>query len=74
MPVFARVILFCFGYVRVKVVGSPAPHSKAPVWVVAPHSSMFDPFVLLLVQRFSVVSRLENNKGIGKSAFLRERV
>lgn len=54
---------FCWGFQNVKVTGKIATPAEAPVLVVAPHSTLFDPMVLFYC--FSVpsaISRAENNK------------
>ena len=56
-----RLLLFFFGFHKIKVQGKRASAKEAPIVVVAPHSSMFDTFALFVSDPIpSGVSRIEN--------------
>lgn len=52
--------LFLLGFLRIRVRGQRATRLQAPVLVAAPHSTFFDPIVLLPCDLPKVVSRAEN--------------
>ncbi|XP_026150608.1 lysophospholipid acyltransferase LPCAT4 [Mastacembelus armatus] len=56
----SRAVFFSLGFVWVKVKGHKVDLKKAPVLVVAPHSSFLDMLVLCPAQLATVVSRSEN--------------
>ncbi|ELK05584.1 lysophospholipid acyltransferase LPCAT4 isoform X1 [Pteropus alecto] len=56
----SRVLFFLLGFLRIRVRGQRASRLQAPVLVAAPHSTFFDPIVLLPCDLPKVVSRAEN--------------
>ena len=54
------LIYWSMGF-RVKIVGERAPRNKAPILIVAPHTSFLDISVVMLCQA-SPVARIENMK------------
>ncbi|XP_004380639.1 lysophospholipid acyltransferase LPCAT4 [Trichechus manatus latirostris] len=55
-----RLLFFLLGFLRIRVRGQRASRLQAPVLVAAPHSTFFDPIVLLPCDLPKVVSRAEN--------------
>lgn len=56
----SRLLFFLLGFLRIRVRGQRASRLQAPVLVAAPHSTFFDPIVLLPCDLPKVVSRAEN--------------
>ncbi|XP_008514555.1 lysophospholipid acyltransferase LPCAT4 [Equus przewalskii] len=56
----SRLLFFLLGFLRIRVRGQRASCLQAPVLVAAPHSTFFDPIVLLPCDLPKVVSRAEN--------------
>uniref|UniRef100_A0A8D1FPA3 Lysophosphatidylcholine acyltransferase 4 n=1 Tax=Sus scrofa TaxID=9823 RepID=A0A8D1FPA3_PIG len=56
----SRLLFFLLGFLRIRVRGQRATRLQAPVLVAAPHSTFFDPIVLLPCDLPKVVSRAEN--------------
>uniref|UniRef100_A0A5F8HEA7 Lysophosphatidylcholine acyltransferase 4 n=1 Tax=Monodelphis domestica TaxID=13616 RepID=A0A5F8HEA7_MONDO len=56
----SRLLFFLLGFLRIRVRGHRASCLEAPVLVAAPHSTFFDPIVLLPCDLPKVVSRAEN--------------
>ncbi|KAK7796658.1 hypothetical protein U0070_004464 [Myodes glareolus] len=56
----SRLLFFLLGFLRIRVRGQRASRLEAPVLVAAPHSTFFDPIVLLPCDLPKVVSRAEN--------------
>ncbi|KAM7156269.1 lysophospholipid acyltransferase LPCAT4 isoform 1-T1 [Molossus nigricans] len=56
----SRLLFFLLGFLRIRVRGQQASRLQAPVLVAAPHSTFFDPIVLLPCDLPKVVSRAEN--------------
>ncbi|XP_029423220.1 lysophospholipid acyltransferase LPCAT4 isoform X3 [Nannospalax galili] len=56
----SRLLFFLLGFLRIRVRGQRASCLEAPVLVAAPHSTFFDPIVLLPCDLPKVVSRAEN--------------
>ncbi|XP_028933134.1 lysophospholipid acyltransferase LPCAT4 [Ornithorhynchus anatinus] len=56
----SRLLFFLLGFLRIRVRGRRASRLQAPVLVAAPHSTFFDPIVLLPCDLPKVVSRAEN--------------
>ncbi|XP_074838578.1 lysophospholipid acyltransferase LPCAT4 [Carettochelys insculpta] len=56
----SRLMFFLLGFMRIRVRGQQASRLDAPILVAAPHSTFFDPIVLLLCDIPTVVSRTEN--------------
>lgn len=52
--------MFCMGFHYVKVKGRPATPEEARIFVVAPHTTYFDAFVVFMTGLPSCVSRQEN--------------
>lgn len=48
------------GFQWINIVGEPAPPNVAPVMVAAPHSSLFDMFLVSLNYIPSFIARVEN--------------
>ncbi|XP_078067034.1 lysophosphatidylcholine acyltransferase 2 [Mustelus asterias] len=55
-----RAFFFCVGFIQIKVKGTKAEATEAPILVVAPHSTYFDAVVNIVAEIPSVVSRIEN--------------
>uniref|UniRef100_A0A8C5QSE7 Lysophosphatidylcholine acyltransferase 4 n=1 Tax=Leptobrachium leishanense TaxID=445787 RepID=A0A8C5QSE7_9ANUR len=58
----SRTMFFMCGFHWITIRGRRAPSSEAPLLVVAPHSTFFDPIVTVVCDLPSVVSRVENLK------------
>ncbi|KAG8455549.1 hypothetical protein GDO86_001665 [Hymenochirus boettgeri] len=56
----SRTMFFMCGFHWISIRGRRAPSSEAPILVVAPHSTFFDPIVTVVCDLPSVVSRVEN--------------
>ncbi|KAG8140734.1 hypothetical protein E2320_003405 [Naja naja] len=56
----SRVMFFLLGFMRIRVRGQRASRLEAPILVAAPHSTFFDPIILLPCDLPKVVSRTEN--------------
>ncbi|XP_053121211.1 lysophospholipid acyltransferase LPCAT4 [Hemicordylus capensis] len=56
----SRLMFFLLGFMRIRVRGQRASRLEAPVLVAAPHSTFFDPIILLPCDLPKVVSRTEN--------------
>ncbi|NP_001153513.1 lysophospholipid acyltransferase LPCAT4 [Xenopus laevis] len=56
----SRTMFFMCGFHWITIRGRRAPASEAPILVVAPHSTFFDPIVTVVCDLPSVVSRVEN--------------
>ncbi|MEE6525275.1 hypothetical protein FKM82_025168 [Ascaphus truei] len=56
----SRTMFFMCGFHWITIRGRRAPSSEAPLLVVAPHSTFFDPIVTVVCDLPSVVSRIEN--------------
>ncbi|XP_060636109.2 lysophospholipid acyltransferase LPCAT4 isoform X1 [Anolis sagrei] len=56
----SRLMFFLLGFMRIRVRGQMASRLEAPVLVAAPHSTFFDPIILLPCDLPKVVSRTEN--------------
>ncbi len=59
-PYIARWFLLGFGFNWITVSGAPAPSTEAPIFVVAPHTSMLDVFVLMIFGVPTFVARGES--------------
>ncbi|XP_064399042.1 lysophosphatidylcholine acyltransferase 2-like isoform X2 [Halichondria panicea] len=59
-PFIARWFLLGFGFNWISVSGAPAPSTEAPIFVVAPHTSMLDVFVLMIFGVPTFVARGES--------------
>ncbi|XP_062994554.1 lysophospholipid acyltransferase LPCAT4 isoform X2 [Elgaria multicarinata webbii] len=53
-------MFFLLGFMRIRVRGQRASRLEAPILVAAPHSTFFDPIILLPCDLPKVVSRTEN--------------
>lgn len=53
-------MFFLLGFMRIRVRGQRASRLQAPILVAAPHSTFFDPIILLPCDLPKVVSRTEN--------------
>ncbi|XP_077169726.1 lysophospholipid acyltransferase LPCAT4 isoform X2 [Paroedura picta] len=53
-------MFFLLGFLRIRVRGQMASRLEAPILVAAPHSTFFDPIILLPCDLPKVVSRTEN--------------
>ncbi|XP_078500941.1 lysophospholipid acyltransferase LPCAT4 [Lissotriton helveticus] len=58
----SRMLYFVSGFHWIRIKGRQATCVEAPILVVAPHTSFFDPVVLVPCNLPSVVSRVENLK------------
>ncbi|KAF7235633.1 Lysophospholipid acyltransferase LPCAT4 [Varanus komodoensis] len=58
--VLSRLMFFLLGFMRIRVRGQRASRLEAPILVAAPHSTFFDPIILLPCDLPKVVSRTEN--------------
>ncbi|KAM4708543.1 lysophospholipid acyltransferase LPCAT4 [Discoglossus pictus] len=58
--ILSRTMFFMCGFHWITIRGRRAPSSEAPLLVVAPHSTFFDPIVTVVCDLPSVVSRVEN--------------
>jgi lysophosphatidylcholine acyltransferase / lyso-PAF acetyltransferase len=56
-----RFKLFLFGFHWLEIHGEPAPREEAPV-LIANHTSMFDPLLMILQHGGTPVSRIENSR------------
>nr|XP_056720145.1 lysophospholipid acyltransferase LPCAT4 [Euleptes europaea] len=56
----SRLMFFLLGFMRIRVRGQRASRLEAPILVAAPHSTFFDPIILLPCDLPKVVSRTEN--------------
>uniref|UniRef100_A0A8C3RSR8 Lysophosphatidylcholine acyltransferase 4 n=1 Tax=Chelydra serpentina TaxID=8475 RepID=A0A8C3RSR8_CHESE len=56
----SRLMFFLLGFMRIRVRGQRASRLEAPILVAAPHSTFFDPIILLPCDVPMVVSRTEN--------------
>ncbi|XP_039205990.1 lysophospholipid acyltransferase LPCAT4 isoform X1 [Crotalus tigris] len=56
----SRLMFFLLGFMRIRVRGQRASRLQAPILVAAPHSTFFDPIILLPCDLPKVVSRTEN--------------
>ncbi|XP_042330571.1 lysophospholipid acyltransferase LPCAT4 [Sceloporus undulatus] len=56
----SRLMFFLLGFMRIRVRGQMASRLEAPILVAAPHSTFFDPIILLPCDLPKVVSRTEN--------------
>lgn len=56
----SRTMFFMCGFHWITIRGRRASSSEAPLLVVAPHSTFFDPIVTVVCDLPSVVSRVEN--------------
>ncbi|KAM5235588.1 lysophospholipid acyltransferase LPCAT4 [Ctenodactylus gundi] len=56
----SRLLFFLLGFLRIRVRGQQASRLEAPILVAAPHSTFFDPIILLPCGLPKVVSRAEN--------------
>ncbi|XP_025065349.1 lysophospholipid acyltransferase LPCAT4 isoform X1 [Alligator sinensis] len=56
----SRLMFFLLGFMRIRVRGRQASRLEAPILVAAPHSTFFDPIILLPCDLPKVVSRTEN--------------
>ncbi|XP_075768093.1 lysophospholipid acyltransferase LPCAT4 isoform X2 [Pelodiscus sinensis] len=56
----SRLMFFLLGFLRIRVRGQRASRLEAPILVAAPHSTFFDPIILLPCDLPIVVSRTEN--------------
>ncbi|KAH1182107.1 hypothetical protein KIL84_009861 [Mauremys mutica] len=56
----SRLMFFLLGFMRIRVRGQRASRLEAPILVAAPHSTFFDPIILLPCDLPMVVSRTEN--------------
>nr|XP_042701782.1 lysophospholipid acyltransferase LPCAT4 isoform X2 [Chrysemys picta bellii] len=56
----SRLMFFLLGFMRIRVRGQRASRLEAPILVAAPHSTFFDPIILLPCDIPMVVSRTEN--------------
>ncbi|XP_053555543.1 lysophosphatidylcholine acyltransferase 2 isoform X2 [Bombina bombina] len=59
MSFFGRLLFLAMGF-HVRVKGSPANPSEAPIFVVAPHSTFFDGIAVIVSGMPSTVTRAEN--------------
>jgi lysophosphatidylcholine acyltransferase/lyso-PAF acetyltransferase len=56
-----RAFFFCLGFHRIKINGKRASKDEARIFVVAPHTSLFDTFVFFALGLPCGVSRIENS-------------
>ncbi|EMP26413.1 Lysophospholipid acyltransferase LPCAT4 [Chelonia mydas] len=56
----SRLMFFLLGFMQIRVRGQRASRLEAPILVAAPHSTFFDPIILLPCDIPMVVSRTEN--------------
>uniref|UniRef100_A0ABM5EIS5 Lysophospholipid acyltransferase LPCAT4 isoform X2 n=1 Tax=Pogona vitticeps TaxID=103695 RepID=A0ABM5EIS5_9SAUR len=56
----SRLMFFLLGFMHIRVRGQRASRLEAPILVAAPHSTFFDPIILLPCDLPKVVSRTEN--------------
>ncbi|ODM99013.1 Lysophosphatidylcholine acyltransferase 1 [Orchesella cincta] len=55
-----KSIVFCSGFIwKIKETGKRATPEEAPIFVVGPHSSYFDSFVVILLGSPSIVAKLD---------------
>ncbi|XP_067420900.1 lysophospholipid acyltransferase LPCAT4 isoform X2 [Emydura macquarii macquarii] len=56
----SRLLFFLLGFLQIRVRGRQAARLEAPILVAAPHSTFFDPIIVLPCDFPTVVSRTEN--------------
>ena len=55
----SRMLLFGFGFHWIRVKGHPVPTQEAPIWVVSPHSSLLDSFIISMFGLPTYVAKQE---------------
>ena len=57
--IFSRGLFFFGSFMWVRQVGSPAPVSEAPIWIIAPHASFTDVILLAMFSYPSIICKVQ---------------